>query len=239
VDSARSHHRSAAAVPEGHARDIIIRADNGKLSRITGKAAEQGAERYQSARIHRVWLDEEHPEAVWDEMQPRLLRHGGDTLATMTPLKGYTWVHGRVYEPAQTGKVSPIAIGSRTRASKDNPSITPAALDELEQELKHNPSQLAARRDGMFVRPIGAVWPFDLKCTASSSPTSRCGDGAQVHALPRHRPGEVAALDAVGDDRPRPGADDRRRDLLAERGHDTRAKAMHDMLTRTTCRRTP
>jgi phage terminase large subunit-like protein len=125
VDSARSHHRSARAVPEGHARDIIIRADNGKLSRITGKAAEQGAERYQSARIHRVWLDEEHPESVWDEMQPRLLRHGGDTLATMTPLKGYTWVHGRVYEPAQTGKVSIDRHWFSHAGLKDNPSITP------------------------------------------------------------------------------------------------------------------
>jgi phage terminase large subunit-like protein len=148
---------------KGTKRDIVIRADNGKLSRITGKAAEQGAERYQSARIHRVWLDEEHPEAVWDEMQPRLLRHGGDTIGTMTPLKGFTWVHGRVYEPAQTGKVSQDRHWFSHAGLKDNPSITPAALDELEQELKHNPSQLAARRDGMFVRPIGAVWPFDLK----------------------------------------------------------------------------
>jgi phage terminase large subunit-like protein len=99
-------------------RDIIIRADNGKLSRITGKAAEQGAERYQSARVHRVWLDEEHPESVWDEMQPRLLRFGGDTIATMTPLKGFTWVYGRVYEPFKTAKIPPSGTGARTRASR-------------------------------------------------------------------------------------------------------------------------
>jgi hypothetical protein len=39
------------------------------------------------------------PKRVWDEMQPRLLRYGGTALATMTPLKGLTYVHGRVYEP--------------------------------------------------------------------------------------------------------------------------------------------
>jgi phage terminase large subunit-like protein len=216
---------------KGTRRDIIIRADNGKLSRITGKAAEQGAERYQSARIHRVWLDEEHPESVWDEMQPRLLRHGGDTLATMTPLKGYTWVHGRVYEPAQTGKVSIDRHWFSHAGLKDNPSITPAALDELEQELKHNPSQLAARRDGMFVRPIGAVWPFDLK-THGVELAGRAGqgDGAQVHALPRHRLGKwrLSMLWGMID----------RDQVLTIVGEifsqnedvDARAKAMHDML---------
>ncbi|HKW12115.1 MAG TPA: terminase family protein [Gemmatimonadaceae bacterium] len=148
---------------KGTKRDIVIRADNGKLSRITGKAAEQGSERYQSARIHRAWLDEEHPESVWDEMQPRLIRFGGDTLATMTPLKGFTWVHGRIYEPAQTGKL-PIERHWFSHAGlRDNPSISAPDLAELEEELKHNPSQLAARRDGLFVRPTGAVWPFDLK----------------------------------------------------------------------------
>lgn len=144
-------------------RDIIIRADNGKLSRITGKAAEQGAERYQSARVHRVWLDEEHPESVWDEMQPRLLRFGGDTIATMTPLKGFTWVYGRVYEPVKNGTVSPERHWCSHAGLEDNPSISAEALNELREELKHNPSQLAARLSGHFVRPIGAVWPFDIE----------------------------------------------------------------------------
>ena len=144
-------------------RDIIIRADNGKLSRITGKAAEQGAERYQSARVHHVWLDEEHPEAVWDEMQPRLLRFGGDTIATMTPLKGFTWVYGRVYEPFKSGRIATARHWCSHAGLEDNPSITVEALAELKEELKHNPAQLAARLSGLFVRPIGAVWPFDLE----------------------------------------------------------------------------
>jgi phage terminase large subunit-like protein len=144
-------------------RDILIRADNGKISRITGKAAEQGAERYQSARVHRVWLDEEHPESVWDEMQPRLLRFGGDTIATMTPLKGFTWVYGRVYEPFKTAKVPVERHWCSHAGLEDNPSVTPEALNELRQELKHNPAQLAARLSGHFVRPIGAVWPFDIE----------------------------------------------------------------------------
>lgn len=144
-------------------RDIVVRADNGTLSRITGKAAQQGADQYQSARVHLVWLDEEHPEAVWDEMQPRLLRHGGVTLATMTPLKGMTWVYGRVYEPWKAGRTDPSRHWCSHAGLSDNPAIKPEEIKELTEELHHNQSQLEARLYGHFVRPVGAVLPFDAQ----------------------------------------------------------------------------
>jgi phage terminase large subunit-like protein len=143
-------------------RDILILADNGRISRITGKAAEQGPEKYQSARIDLVWLDEEHPEAVWDELQPRLLRHRGRSIASMTPLKGLTWVHGRIYEPILNGLIKPDRHVYSHAGVSSNPGITPAAIAELTEELKNNPSQLSARLDGFFVRPFGTVYDFDL-----------------------------------------------------------------------------
>ena len=147
---------------QGGRRDIVLRADNGTLSRITGKAAEQGAEMYQSARVNKVWLDEEHPEPVWDEMQPRLLRYGGTTLSTMTPILGMTYVHGRFYEPVQQG-VIPLSEHWFSHAGvADNPSISVEALQALRSELRNNPSQLAAREHGLFVRPYGAVYDFSL-----------------------------------------------------------------------------
>jgi phage terminase large subunit-like protein len=136
-------------------RDIFIKADNGRTSRITGKAAEQGADKYQSARVHIVWTDEEHPEAVWDEMQPRLLRHGGITINSMTPIKGITWVHSRIYEPWKRGERPDIFVSHA--GLKDNPSITPAEIQAITRELSNNPSMLAARLFGLFVRPIGLV----------------------------------------------------------------------------------
>jgi phage terminase large subunit-like protein len=142
-------------------RHILIRADNGKISRITGKAAEQGAARYQSARIDEAWLDEEHPESVWDEMQPRLLRYGGSTLATMTPLLGLTWVHGRVYEPVKTGRTDPTRHWYSHAGLADNPAIEAEAIADLTKELEHNPTQLEARLHGHFTRPHGAVLPWD------------------------------------------------------------------------------
>mgnify|MGYP001614280240 FL=1 len=142
-------------------RDILIRADNGRISRITGKAAEQGADKYQSARVHAVWLDEEHPEAVWDEMQPRLLRHGGITLATMTPLKGLTWVYHRYYEPWRAGTLDPAMHFVSHAGLSDNPVVKPEEIQAITAELQHNPAQLAARLHGKFVRPTGLVLPFN------------------------------------------------------------------------------
>jgi phage terminase large subunit-like protein len=153
-----------APPPNRHStkRDILVLADNGRISRITGKAAEQGAERYQSARIDLVWLDEEHPEAIWDELQPRLLRWRGRSIATMTPLKGLTWVHSRIYEPVQTGRIPRTRHWYSHAGVAANPGITREAIAELTEELKNTPSQLAARLHGHFVRPFGTVYDFDI-----------------------------------------------------------------------------
>lgn len=152
-----------APAPRVHStkRDIYILADNGETSIITGKAAQQGADQYQSARVHRVWLDEEHPEAVYDEMQPRLLRFGGDTLGTMTPLKGMTWVHSRIYEPFTQNRPEAKAHFCTHAGLTDNPSMKPEQIEELTVELRNNPSMLKARLFGYFVRPVGAVWPYN------------------------------------------------------------------------------
>ena len=144
-------------------RDIIVRADNGTESRITGKAAEQGAAKYQSARVNKVWLDEEHPRSVWDELQPRLLRYGGRTIATMTPLLGLTWVYGQVYEPIIGGQIKPEVHWFSHAGPVDNPAITPARIENIRNEMRNNPAQLAARLEGLFVKPVGAVLPFDVQ----------------------------------------------------------------------------
>lgn len=144
-------------------RTILVRADNGRISRIEGKSAEQGAAKYQSRRLHVFWLDEEHPEPVWDEVQPRLLRHGGITIATMTPLKGLTWVYERIYEPYKAGKTEQGAHFCSHAGLMDNPSIGKKEIADMTRELQNNPAMLQARLYGHFVRPQGMVLPFDTK----------------------------------------------------------------------------
>ena len=87
-------------------RTIMVRADDGTVSRIMGKAAAQGARTYQSAKITHCWLDEEHPEAIWDELQPRLVRYGGTTTTTATPLLGLTWLYHRLYMGHKRGTLT-------------------------------------------------------------------------------------------------------------------------------------
>lgn len=134
-------------------RTILVRADNGAISRIVGKSAEQGASRYQSARVHDAWLDEEHPESIYNELQPRLLRHGGTVLNTMTPLLGLTWVYHRIYLPVQRGQLKGHFVSHA--GLKDNPSISAEALAQIERELRHDPIQLASRMYGHFGIPAG------------------------------------------------------------------------------------
>lgn len=144
-------------------RHILIRADDGSISRITGKAAEQGAGKYQSARVHIFWADEEHPQAVWDEAQPRLLRHGGVTLNTMTPLKGLSWVFHRIYEPWKKGQTRAGDHYVSHAGVADNPSIKPEEIAALERQFQHSPAQLAARKFGHFVRPSGLALNYDAE----------------------------------------------------------------------------
>lgn len=140
-------------------RTILVRADNGRVSRIVGKSAEQGASKYQSARVHHVWMDEEHPEPVYDEIQPRLLRHHGTTLTTATPLLGLTWIYHRIYVPWKRGQ-SRIHFCSHAGLA-DNPAITPEAVEQITKEFENDPAQAAARLYGHFAIPSGIALLFD------------------------------------------------------------------------------
>lgn len=140
-------------------RVILIRADNGRISRIVGKSAEQGAAKYQSARVHRVWMDEEHPESIYDEVQPRLLRHGGDVVTTATPLLGLTWLYHRIYEPWKRGQSKDHFCSHAGLA--DNPAITKEMQDVITKEFEGDPAQAEARLYGRFATPTGIALQFD------------------------------------------------------------------------------
>jgi len=134
-------------------RVIQVRGDNGRISRIVGKSAEQGAAKYQSARIHKVWMDEEHPESVWDEVQPRLLRFGGQVITTATPLLGLTWMYHRIYEPYTRGLMQGHFCSHAGVA--DNPSITGEMVEAITKEFESDPAQAEARLHGRFATPTG------------------------------------------------------------------------------------
>ncbi len=140
-------------------RAIKIRADNGSVSKIVGKSEEQGRKKYQSARIHRMHYDEEHRKEIRDEVQPRLLRHGGHEITTATPLMGLTWMYHDIYEPWLRGQRPDVFISHA--GIVDNPAIDDAEIDRMKLEFAGDEGQLNARLYGHFTQPSGIVLKFD------------------------------------------------------------------------------
>lgn len=142
-------------------RVILIRADNGRVSRIVGKSADQGRERYQGRRIHHVWMDEEHPEDIYDELGPRLARHNGTVTVTMTPLKGFTWVYHRIYDPMKRSLLDPADHWYSHAGMADNPGIRPEEISRQKEKYKNNRQQLEARLYGHFAPSEGVAIIID------------------------------------------------------------------------------
>ena len=141
-------------------RTVKIRADDGTVSMITGKSVQQKRQSYQSAKVHLVWFDEEHPESIWDEVMLRLVRFGGRTITTATPLLGLTWLYHRIYQGWKRGEFDDVWCSHAGLA--DNPSIEAKQIEMVQRQFAGDPVQLAARLHGMFVRPSGlALSSFD------------------------------------------------------------------------------
>lgn len=142
-------------------RRIVIRADNGKESVIEGKSAEQGRAKYQARRIHGIWFDEEHPESIWYEARTRLVRFGGITLHSMTPLKGFTWVYHEIYEPWRKGEFPADDVYCSHAGLADNPANTREEIEAFTHTLRHNKALREAKLHGAFVAPEGLALSFD------------------------------------------------------------------------------
>jgi phage terminase large subunit-like protein len=71
---------------------IFIRHKSGGLSSLQFKSYEQGKEKFQSATLDFVWLDEEPPMEVYSECLTRVTATGGMVYMTFTPLQGMSEV---------------------------------------------------------------------------------------------------------------------------------------------------
>ena len=143
-------------------RTVLVRADNGSVAMIVGKSAQQGRKSYQSAKVHFVWFDEEHPESIWNEVLLRLVRFGGRTLTTATPLMGLTWIYHRIYQGWERGEFDDVYCSHA--GLMDNPAIEAEQIESIRNQFKGNPSELAARLHGKFARPSGlALDEYDPK----------------------------------------------------------------------------
>ncbi|NLZ25018.1 MAG: hypothetical protein GX891_00965, partial [Clostridiales bacterium] len=98
---------------------IVVRNSFGGFSRIGFKSCDQGREKFQGTSLDFVWFDEEPPKDIYDECKMRVFDKKGDIFATMTPLKGLTWV----YDEIELNKFNDPEVWTVHMEWKDNPYL--------------------------------------------------------------------------------------------------------------------
>lgn len=127
-------------------------------SQIVFRTYGQGWEKFQGAKIHWAWFDEECPQAVYDEAMIRLMAFRGPHWVTMTPLQGKTWVYTRVV--TKRHEYTPEDLEIFSWSTLDNTSLDPKRVEKTIGRMA--PEIRAARMRGDFVDLEGLVWPqFD------------------------------------------------------------------------------
>jgi phage terminase large subunit-like protein len=127
---------------------------------ITGKSADSGREKFQSASCDLVWIDEEVDADVFDECYQRTVDCKGKILVTVTPLtdvsSGVTrpWLY-ELYEEMKQGRKD---IAFVYLSFLDNPIVPKEEKDAAIAFWSGKPDE-RARLFGEFVRRSGLVYP--------------------------------------------------------------------------------
>jgi|GEM_PF-657669 len=166
---------------------ILVRNKFGSDSKIGFKSCDQGREEFQGEGLDWVWFDEEPPEDIYEECLLRTLDKPGSCVwATMTPLKGKSWVYDRIYlnadmtaggggsfsEPIKSGNsvTPPAVISCMFMSWEDNPYLSPQEIKKMQRAL--STEALESREHGRFAEGTGMVFtefgaeniiePFDI-----------------------------------------------------------------------------
>ena len=132
---------------------------NGRKSSLTCKSGDSGREKFQSASVDLVWIDEEVDSEIFDECFQRTVDCRGKLLLTLTPLtdigsgirKPWVW---DLYKEWQQGKEDLIFI---KLSALDNPHIPDEEKVKLLEKWKGHPEE-RARLYGDFVQRSGLVY---------------------------------------------------------------------------------
>lgn len=135
---------------------IVVKNVFGGTSVIGFKSCDQGRERFQGSSLDFVWFDEEPPKDIYEECLMRIIDRRGDIFATMTPLKGRTFVYDDIY---MNRKNNP-EIWYEFMEWADNPYLSKQEIALLEATMDEQ--TLQSRKLGRFALREGLVYPeFD------------------------------------------------------------------------------
>ena len=135
---------------------ILIKNVFGTISKIGFKSCDQGREKFQGTSLDYVWFDEEPTQDIYMECRMRVLDKDGDIFATMTPLKGMTFVYDEIY----LNKYNDENVWCEFMQWDDNPYISETAKKALKASMSED--ELRSRQYGEFMDFGGKVYPeFD------------------------------------------------------------------------------
>jgi phage terminase large subunit-like protein len=145
----------------GHVRygDMQLTAPDG--STLTCKSADSGREKFQSASVDLIWIDEECDVSVYEECFQRTVDCSGYILVTLTPLTDTSsgakvpWVFQRV----QLGRAGDPDIKVVQLSVLDNPFIPEKEKERLITKWQGHAEE-RARLYGDFIQRAGLVYPM-------------------------------------------------------------------------------
>jgi phage terminase large subunit-like protein len=143
--------------PESGVIDFIrVKNVFGGVSVIGFKSCDQGREKFQGASLDYVWFDEEPPQDIYVECRMRVMDRKGDIFATMTPLKGLTFVYNEIF----LNRTDDKEIWYEFMQWSDNPYLDKEEVQGLEGCMDER--TLQSRKYGKFGASEGLVYPeFD------------------------------------------------------------------------------
>jgi hypothetical protein len=133
---------------------------------------------FMSVQRSAYYQDEEIDKVKWDESQMRLLQDGGDTVLTLTPVKGMDWTYDNIWRQAKTiyrsetickkfGLPEVEHPGGKKNieifcwATEDNPVMDRSTVDMILENVgvdTADDDEIAMRRYGVFRQVSGRVY---------------------------------------------------------------------------------
>lgn len=158
--------KDGSIIKKASESDVQIMTMDGSI--LTGKSADSGREKFQSASVDLVWIDEEPEVEIYDECYQRTVDCAGTILLTLTPLRDIAsgvstpWVFD-LYEKFKQGAKD---IDFVQLSVLDNPFVPDNEKKNLLEKWANHPEE-KARLYGDFVQRSGLVynmWKNSVHC---------------------------------------------------------------------------
>jgi phage terminase large subunit-like protein len=117
------------------------------------RSYDQDLEKFAGTSRHIVWHDEEPPKHIYNENMARLVDTNGESMITMTPVEGMSWIFDDIYQPGLEGHPDIEVIEIEMQ---ENPHLSTEAINRFLDSL--DPDERKARERGEFVAIGGRVF---------------------------------------------------------------------------------